>query len=262
MSPVSPVPGVIRLLQFTDTHLMADPAASLRGVRTLPSLEACLTLARRRHLPADAIAVTGDLVQDDPEAYGSLELMFDNLGAPVLLIPGNHDLPDEMKRRLSHPPFQLGGVRLLGGWAVVMLDTWYAESDDGEGQLGPAELERLEATLAAHRDRHTLVCLHHPPVSMEAPGLDALGLLDAQSFLAILERHPQVRGVAWGHAHQSLDVYRGPVRLMCTPSTCMQFRPRDPGFVVDDRPPGYRVLDLHDDGGIATEVVWLEGYTP
>ena len=254
------MPVVIRLLQFTDTHLMADPAASLRGVRTLPSLEACLALARRRHLPADAIAVTGDLVQDDPEAYGSLELLFDDLGAPVLLIPGNHDLPDEMGRRLSHPPFQLGGVRILGGWAVVMLDTWFAESDDGEGQLGAAELERLEATLQAHRDHHTLVCLHHPPVSMEAAGLDALGLLDAEPFVATLDRHPQVRGVAWGHAHQSLDRFRGAVRLMCTPSTCMQFRPRDPGFVVDERPPGYRVLDLHDDGGIATEVVWLEGY--
>jgi hypothetical protein len=29
---------------------------------------------------------------------------------------------------------------------------------------------------------------------------------------------------------------------------------------VDDRPPGYRVIDLLDDGGIATEVVWLERY--
>ena len=47
---------------------------------------------------------------------------------------------------------------------------------------------------------------------------------------------------------------------MCTPATCMQFKPRDPGFEVDDRPPGYRVIDLHDDGGIASEVVWLEGY--
>jgi Icc protein len=84
---------------------------------------------------------------------------------------------------------------------------------------------------------------------------------DAEPLLAILDRHPQVRGVAWGHAHQSLDRFRGATRLMCTPSTCMQFRPRDPGFIVDDRPPGYRVLDLHDDGGIATEVVWLEGYT-
>jgi len=40
----------------------------------------------------------------------------------------------------------------------------------------------------------------------------------------------------------------------------MQFKAEGPGFVVDGRPPGYRVLDLRDDGGIATEVVWLEGY--
>jgi Icc protein len=251
---------MIRLLQFTDTHLMPDPAASLRGVRTLPSLEACLAHARRRHFPADLIAVTGDLVQDHPAAYGTLELLFDRLGAPVLLIPGNHDVPSELERCLSHEPFQVGGTRVLGNWAIVMLSTWFAAAADGEGQLGPDELRRLQAELATHRDRHVLVGLHHQPIPMEAAGLDALGLLDAGPFTAIISRHPQVRAVVWGHAHQALDVYRGATRYLCTPSTCMQFRPRDPGFVVDGRPPGYRVLDLHDDGGIATEVVWLEGY--
>jgi len=39
---------MIRLLQFTDTHLLADPAGQVRGVRTLASLEACLAHARRR----------------------------------------------------------------------------------------------------------------------------------------------------------------------------------------------------------------------
>jgi len=201
-------------------------------------------------------------VQDDPAAYGALELLFDRLGAPVLLIPGNHDVPVELERRLSHAPFQVGGARLLGAWAVVMLTTWFAEAADGEGRLGPDELRRLAATLAAHCDRHVLVCLHHQPLPMEAAGLDALGLRDAGEFLACIDRHPQVRAVAWGHAHQALDVYRGTTRFLCTPSTCMQFQPRHPGFLVDDRPPGYRVLDLHDDGGIATEVVWLEGYRP
>lgn len=251
---------MIRLLQFTDTHLLADPAASVRGVRTLPSLEACLAHARRRHFPADAIAVTGDLVQDDPAGYGALELLFDRLGAPVLLIPGNHDEPEEMARRLSHEPFQIGGTRVLGHWAIVMLASWYAGAEDGEGRLGVDELRRLEAALEAQRDRHVLVFLHHQPIPMEAAGLDALGLQDAAEFRAVIERHPQVRAVVWGHAHQALDVFRGDRRWLCTPSTCMQFKPRDPGFVVDDRPPGYRVLDLHDDGGIATEVVWLEGY--
>jgi Icc protein len=252
---------MIRLLQFTDTHLMADPGGQVRGVRTLASLEACLRHARRRHLPADLVTVTGDLVQDDPRAYGALELLLDDIGAPVLLIPGNHDVPDELRRSLSHGPFQVGGIRSAGAWLLVLLDSWFAGSNDGEGQLGRGELAALEAALAEQPDRHVLVLLHHPPIAMEAAGLDALGLLDAARLRAVLGRHPQVRGVVFGHAHQSLDVYCGAIRYLCTPSTCMQFRPRDPGFVTDDRPPGYRVLDLHDDGGIATEVVWLEGYT-
>ena len=96
---------------------------------------------------------------------------------------------------------------------------------------------------------------------MDGAGLDALRLTDGDELLQIVAGYPQVRGLVWGHAHQSLDVFRpGGLRLMCTPATCMQFRPRVDGFEVDDRPPGYRVLDLQDDGGIATEVAWLENY--
>ena len=105
----------IRLVQFTDTHLCADPLARVRGVATLPSLQACLEHAKQRCLPADLLAVTGDLVQDEPEGYGTLELLFDRLGAPVLLIPGNHDEPAEMRRRFVQPPFQVGGTAELGG---------------------------------------------------------------------------------------------------------------------------------------------------
>jgi Icc protein len=251
---------MLRLLQLTDTHLMADPAARLRGVATQPSLAACLARARRLHLPVDAIVVTGDLVQDDPAAYGALELTLDRLDAPILLVPGNHDAPDELRRQLAHEPFQVGGTRDLGNWTIVLLETWFDGSMDGEGQLGDAQLEKLDATLAGQEDRHVLIAMHHPPIAMEASGLDALGLLDAPAFLATIDRHPQVRGIAWGHAHQALDVYRGERRLMCTPSTCMQFKPRVAGFVTDERPPGYRIIELHDDGGLASEVVWLEGY--
>jgi hypothetical protein len=39
----------------------------------------------------------------------------------------------------------------------------------------------------------------------------------------------------------------------------MQFKPRN-DFATDERPPGYRVIDLLANGSIASEVVWLEGY--
>ena len=249
----------VRLLQFSDTHLLADPHGRLRGVPTLPRLQACLAHAARRHFPADAIALTGDIVQDDPVGYGTVELLLGGSACPVLLTPGNHDVPDELRRRLARPPFRIGGTHRLGAWQVVLLDSWDAGATNGEGRLGEAQLAGLDATLAAQSGRPTLILVHHPPIQLDSAGLDALQLADGDALLALVGRHQQVRGIAFGHAHQALDVYLpGERRLMCTPATCMQFRPRDPGFVVDDRPPGYRVIDLQDDGGLATEVVWLE----
>jgi Icc protein len=250
----------VRLVQFTDPHLLADPQGTLRGAATLPRLQACLAHARKHFFPADVIAITGDLVQDEPAAYGALELLFDDCAAPVLLIAGNHDLPEEMRRRINRPPFQIGGTHRAGAWTLLLLESWYAQAGNGEGMLGAAQMRELDATLDRHREGPVFVLLHHPPIPMESPGLDSLGLLDGDDLLRLVDRHPQVRGLAWGHAHQSLDVFhRDNLRLMCTPATCMQFKPRN-GFIVDDRPPGYRVVDLQPDGGIATEVVWLEHY--
>jgi Icc protein len=251
----------LRLVQFSDTHLTADPAGRLRGAATLPRLQACIEHARRHYWPADVVALTGDLVHDEAAGYRTLETLFDRLGVPVLLVPGNHDVPAEMRRRLNHPPFQIGGSLRMGCWTIVLLDTWFAESVAGEGRLGAAQLHALQGTLEQNADDPVLILLHHPPVRMEAAAMDALRLRDGDDLMTLAGRHPQVRGIAWGHAHQSLDVFHaGQVRLMCTPATCMQFKPRCDGFVVDDRPPGYRVIDLHPDSHIATEVAWLEGY--
>jgi 3',5'-cyclic-AMP phosphodiesterase len=234
----------------------------LRGARTRPRLEACLAHARRLYFPVDAIVLSGDIVHDDPAGYGAVDAVFGNMEVPVLLLAGNHDLPQELRRRLGHAPFQVGGeFRTPNGWQVLLLESWFEGSTDGEGQLGPEQVEALDRTLAQGSDPHALVFLHHPPVAMDSSALDALGLLDAEAFRRTVARHGRVRAVCWGHAHQGLDVYApGGVRLMCTPATSMQFRPRHPTFEVDDRPPGYRVVDLGADGSVASEVVWLEGY--
>jgi len=41
---------------------------------------------------------------------------------------------------------------------------------------------------------------------------------------------------------------------MASPSTCVQFAPGSMNFRADDRPPGYRWLELHRDGRIDTGV--------
>jgi len=251
----------VRLVQFTDTHLLTDPRGTIRGAAVLPRLEACIAHARQHFFPADMIALTGDLVHDEPAAYGALERLLAPLDIPVLLVPGNHDQPDEMRRRLSRAPFRYGGTHRAGPWAIVLLESWFAQARDGEGRLGVTQLEALELTLERHRNDYVFIFLHHPPIRLDSAGLDALGLLDGEDLLRVTGRHRQVLGIAAGHVHQALDLFRGGgLRLMCTPATCMQFKPRSDRIVVDDRPPGYRLIELHADGGIATEVVWLENY--
>jgi Icc protein len=77
---------------------------------------------------------------------------------------------------------------------------------------------------------------------------------NADEFFAIIDRHPQVRGILWGHVHQQFDRMRGNVKLMATPSTCVQFLPKSTTFAVDEAAPGYRWLSLFEDGSIETGV--------
>lgn len=248
----------LRLIQFTDTHLYGDVDGKLRGVATYPALLAALEHARARHWPCDAILATGDLVQDDPEGYPRFREVFGGLGVPVYCIPGNHDEPEALASALNGAPFQLGGVAQWPGWVAVMLDSYLAGK--AQGRLSPRSLRDLDAALSANSGRHALVCLHHHPVPMQSRWLDQVGLENPDEFFAVLDRHSNVRAVLWGHVHQIHAAERKGVKLLSTPSTCAQFLPLSASFAIDRRPPGYRWLELHPDGRISTEVVWIEGF--
>jgi Icc protein len=245
----------VRLTHFTDPHLYGSESGELRGVATLPALRAALAHAQRRGWPPDAVLVTGDLVQDDASGYTHFRRVFESLGPPVLCLPGNHDEPQAMRRELGRAPFRLDGAVDLGLWRIVLLDSCVPGA--AEGRLSGATLAALESALAAAPSRHALVCLHHHPVAMSSRWLDRVGLANAEEFLETLDRHANVRGVIWGHVHQSHDSLRNGVRLLASPSTCAQFLPRSEHFALDRRPPGYRTLELKADGSILTEVVWL-----
>jgi Icc protein len=248
--------SVVRLTHFTDPHLYGGETEALRGVATLPALTAALARAQTHDWPPDALLVTGDIVQDDPAGYPHFRRLFGALGRPVLCIPGNHDEPQALRRELAEPPFVVGGHLDLGRWRIVLLDSCLPGS--ASGYLSAASLAELDTALASAGKRHCLVCLHHHPVPMGSRWLDRVGLENAPEFLATIDRHHNVRGVVWGHVHQTYDALRKGVRLLATPSTCAQFLPMADDFAVDPRPPAYRTLELRADGSLLTEVVWLD----
>lgn len=247
--------SVLRLVQFTDSHLYGSETGTLRGVETLPALQKALAHAQAQDWPPDAILVTGDIVQDDPAGYAHFRRIFSDLGAPVFCIPGNHDDPAILRRELDCKPFMVGGFTDLGPWRIVMLDSTIPSA--AKGRLSPRELALLEAALSSGRDKHALVCLHHQPVTMSSRWLDQVGLENADEFLRVIDSHRNVRAVVWGHVHQSFESLRKGVRFLATPSTCAQFLPRADDFAVDQAPPAYRTLELRPDGTLVTEVVWV-----
>jgi Icc protein len=247
--------SAVRIIQFTDPHLYGGESETLRGVATLPALTAALAHARARDWPPQALLVTGDLVQDDAAGYAHFRRLFAALGPPVLCLPGNHDEPEAMQRELSGKPFVLGGFADFGRWRIVLLDSYLPGS--ASGALSAQALGGLEEALAGAGTRHCMVCLHHHPVPMGSRWLDRVGLTNAAEFLHVIDKHPNVRAVVWGHVHQSYDALRKGVRLLATPSTCAQFLPNSDDFAVDRRPPGYRTFELRADGSLLTEVVWV-----
>ncbi|HEY4880978.1 MAG TPA: metallophosphoesterase [Steroidobacteraceae bacterium] len=246
----------VRLLQFSDPHLLADPQGTLRGVHTLASMQRVLEHAGGRRLNVDALVCTGDIVNDEPAGYTHFARELGSIGRPVYCIPGNHDDPARLRSALARPPFQVGGHADLGAWRIVLVDSCVLHQ--ARGHISAAELHALDAALRGC-ERYAMVFVHHHPVSMSSRWLDAVGLDNADEFFGVLDAHPQVRAISWGHVHQCFDTRRRGVRLLATPSTCAQFLPHANEFAVDGRPPAYRRLALQPDGTLDTEVVWVDG---
>lgn len=241
----------LRLVQVTDTHLTGTPDGELLGMNTARSARAVIDTAKRSG-NIDCFLVTGDIAADEqPTAYAQLEEM---LGQDTLSLwlPGNHDdirsnlepLEPHLKRRLRTP-----------NWDVVMLET-QVQGEVG-GALNASELAALAVAIdeAAAENKYLLVATHHPLRSMNSAWLDEQSVRNADEALNMLAPRAKRVLMISGHVHQESDAVISGIRMLTTPSTCVQFAPQSEDFALDDRSPGYRSLRLYADGSVQTEVV-------
>jgi Icc protein len=248
----------VRLVQITDTHLNRHPGGELLGLDTDYSLQQVVRTVRNERPDIDGILATGDISDHGaPEAYLRAREYFASLSDTVFWLPGNHDGQENM-HHITDGGGEMSREVRVGNWQILMLDTQIP----GEvgGRLGADQIEWLSQRLAAATEAglFTLICLHHQPIPMGSAWIDQQMVEDADTFLAVVDSSPSVRGVLWGHVHQAHDSRRGHFRMMCTPSTCIQFAPHNDDFKVDDKPPGYRWLDLHGNGDIDSAVSRVE----
>jgi Icc protein len=246
------------IVQITDPHLFADADGRLLGMNTRDSLEKVIDKVLLEQPQIDLLLITGDLTQDGSVAsYQAFQRMSARIQAPTRWFAGNHDEPLVMEE-VARGTDLLEPVVDIGAWRVILLNS--AVPGTVPGRLADAELQLLERSLSEAPDRHHLICLHHHPISIDCKWMEPIGLRTADALFAIIERYPQTKALLWGHIHQEIDQPLGNLRLLATPSTCIQFKPRSDDFALDDLPPGYRWLRLQPDGEIQTAVSRVEGY--
>jgi Icc protein len=244
--------AVIKLLQLTDTHLYGDPGGTLLGMNTRDSFRRCHAQAMHTHPQHDLLLLTGDLVHDETDAaYEWLHETVTNKSHELGILPGNHDNPAMIFKHFAEDAWIHGQCIERGKWQIILLDTHLEGSE--AGQLADRQLRFLQHCLT-DTTRYTLVCMHHPPVTISSAWLDTMQLQNNQAFWDIIDSYPRVSGILFGHIHQELDRMHKGCRLLSTPSTCIQFKPESTDFTIDMQAPGYRWLELLPDGDIRTAV--------
>jgi 3',5'-cyclic AMP phosphodiesterase CpdA len=213
------------IAQITDLHVVASNQFYFGRVAAHAQLQQAIAHINALTPRPDVVLASGDLTDHGTaEEYAVLRDLLRALIPPVYLIPGNHDHRDVFLEAfadhayLPRPgaPFaqyaiEEHPVRLIG------LDTTIPGR--GQGLLCAERLAWLDQTLCAAPHRPTLIFMHHPPFRTGLRVADALGLYGGRQMEAIVVRHHQVKLVACGHVHRSIQVAWGGTMACTIPST-------------------------------------------
>ena len=195
-------------IHLTDPHI-TPPGELLLGQDSNARFAAAIAaIARDAAAKPFAFAViTGDLVRDgEPAAYAELAQMLTGLPCPVHLMLGNHD--DRAAFSAAFPAVvpDAGGFRqealATPAGRCILLDTLTPGAP--HGTLCAARLGWLADRLAEDAGP-VLLFLHHPPMPIGIPGMDAIRLLDGDALWAVLAPHrARIRHIFHGHTHRAL----------------------------------------------------------
>lgn len=241
------------VLHITDSHIMAKQGATLLGINTAYYFNAVLHQALLSSRKFDLCLFTGDLAQEPyPASYEYLLKMLRLCHIPCLCLPGNHDDFAIMQAVLNTETVNCNKVKILGNWLIIALNSQIYGAEGGH--LPGGELSFLEQSLQAHRNLHTVIAVHHHCLPTGSQWMDTMMIDNADELFGVVRRYPQVKAIINGHIHQVMGREVDGTQVLTTPSTCFQFMPESKNFSLDDQSPGYRWLDLFDDGTFRSNV--------
>ena len=241
------------LAQVTDSHLLTQTTAQLRGCNPWQSFNT--VLEKVVQYKPDGLLLTGDLAeQGEAEAYGHLVNAIAPLRLPTYWLPGNHDRLDTLKQIFQSLPASQGLKSIdLDHWQLILLNSVLPQAKFGEGHLSAQQLQQLRCYLTDHPPKPTLIALHHHPIPIGIDWVDQMQMQNADQFLTLIKQFTNVKLVVFGHIHHEFqqETVEGISYYGC-PSTCLQVTSVKAD--VMEKQPGFRLIWLYEDGSYRTKV--------
>lgn len=243
----------MQIIQISDCHLFADiHKVGYNQINPYNSLKDILIEVS--HYKPDVLLVTGDLSSDASlESYLHFKALLaqSKLTCDLSILPGNHDQPEKLQAEFAatqlwnNSPLDVSNTK----WQIHLVNTHHQGT---LGYISSYDIAVLSKELQQHPDRHHLIATHHHPV--ECGGwMDKHEWVNRQEFIELIERYPAVKAVVYGHIHTEIDVTINNIRYLACPSTCWQWATTE-SFAVSELMPGYRVINLLENGQITTSV--------
>ena len=196
----------MRFAHLSDLHLSQIP---VEGV--LPNADAIVEdivrdVCRIRE-SLDFVVVSGDMTDDgDPASFQRFETLFETIGLPVFVVPGNHDGPAEYYRYrdasmqfadwdITNRVVDLSGLRLIGIDTCIESET--------TGRIDAAALSLVQQEIVRQGSGPLIIVMHHPLFSPGMRDFDAVARLEgSDQMLEIVRRSGAPQIILAGHVHR------------------------------------------------------------
>ncbi|MFT4940540.1 MAG: Icc protein [Paraglaciecola sp.] len=248
----------MKIVQISDCHLFSDREKTAYK-QINPYLTLASVLTKIKELTPDLVVASGDISGDKSlQSYQHFSALWRHhkLACELIVIPGNHDDEAHMRAHFPAQQFPLSyAPRSLKTWQMHFLNSKLA--DDTKGRVSARDLQQLQHDLTAMPDANHIIAVHHHPIDCNG-WMDKHEWLNRSDFIAIVRANPQVKGVIYGHIHHASEHLIGKCRLMSAPSTCWQWT-NQTDFAVSDELPGFRLLELGENGDFYSHVIRIEG---
>jgi Icc protein len=216
------------IAQITDMHVVVPDQLYFGRVSANAQLQEAIAHINALTPRPDVVLATGDLTNHGTaEEYAVLRDILRDLIPPVYLIPGNHDQRDVFLEAFADhaylpPPGAPFAHYTVEDYPVRLIGLDTTIPGRGQGLLCAERLAWLDQTLHTAPHRPTMIFMHHPPFRTGIRLADAIGLYGGRQMEAIVARHPQVKLIACGHVHRSIQVAWGGTIACTIPSPSVQ----------------------------------------